>query len=146
MRYVFEELHEHGVTIAQRIANRLSENGIETVEELEGLSREKLLSMDGIGENIINVLEETLGIRFRRDGRSEDPLYARILEACGELGYNQHVAALAYSASKKPTFDRMPRNEWKKRWFVGEKVFDVLNIVFPEQNDRPCNSYEDSQA
>ncbi len=146
MRYVFEELHEHGVTIAQRIANRLAENGIETVEELEGLSREKLLSMEGIGENIINVLEETLGIRFMRDGRSEDPLYARILEACGELGYNQHVAALAYSASKKPMFSRTPRNEWKKRWFVGEKVFDVLNIVFPEQNDIPCSKHEDSQA
>ena len=146
MKYVFEELHERGVTIAQRIANRLSENGVETVEELEGLSREQLLSMDGIGENTINVLEETLGIRFRRDSRSEDPLYARILEACNELGYNQHVAALAYSASKKPTFNRTPRNELKKMWFVGEKVFDVLNIVFPEQNDRPYSKHEDSQA
>lgn len=65
--YIFESMQDKATNHVQRavysrIANRLAERGIETIEELKGKTKYELLKFYGIGKDSITTLSEVLEI------------------------------------------------------------------------------------
>lgn len=69
MTYILETMLDNAKSHEQRrlilrVNNRLCDKDIETVEEIQGLTKYQLKKLYGIGDESVNLLEELLGIEF----------------------------------------------------------------------------------